>query len=295
MGILLSSETNVVVQGITGREGSYWTEHMLGAGTRIVAGVTPGREGQEVLGVPVYDTVRRAAAHAALDASVIFVPPRFAKDAAFEALDAGMRLIVLLADGLPLREALEIRAFSEERQAIVLGPNTPGMLTVGQAMLGFFPYWLESVYRPGQVGLVSRSGSLINEVASRIVAQGHGLTSAVGVGGDACPCTRAVQIVRLFAEDPQSKAIVLVGEIGGSMEEEVAEFMAEHEFGKPLIAYIAGRTAPPGKRMGHAGAIVQGAQGGYESKRKALEKAGALVASTTAEVGILVRRVLGQP
>jgi succinyl-CoA synthetase alpha subunit len=292
MGILISADTSVIVQGITGREAGFWTEHMLDAGTKIVGGVTPGKGGQQIRGIPVYDTVRQIVDETSVEASVIFVPPRFAKDAAFEALDAGVRLVVLLTDGVPLHESLEIKAFSRQVAATVIGPNTPGLLTVGQAMLGFFPFWLGHVYQPGKVGLVSRSGSLINEVGSRIVGSGHGLTSAVGIGGDVAPCTRTVEVVALFEADPETRVIVVVGEIGGTMEEEVAELVKRGGVSKPIVALIAGRSAPPEKQMGHAGAIVSGGSGTYAGKVEALRKSGVLVAESPSQVGFLVKEAL---
>lgn len=292
MGVLLSRKTKVVVQGITGQEGSFWTEAMLNAGTNIVAGVTPGKGGRYVHGIPVYDSVQSAMRDHCVEASVVYVPPRFAKDAAFEAIDAGLEVVVLLVDGLPVHDTLAIRALAQRRDARVIGPNTPGVITVGDAMLGFIPFWLERVYQPGRVGFVSRSGSLTNEVCSHIVASGHGLTSFVGVGGDAAPCTRTLEIVALLEQDPQTEAIVVVGEIGGTMEEELAEHLRQNGLVKPVIAYIAGRTAPPGKRMGHAGAIVFGEQGSVAHKERILREGGALIAASPSEVGLLIKQVL---
>jgi succinyl-CoA synthetase alpha subunit len=292
VGILLARDTKVLVQGITGSEGTFWTQRMLEAGTKIVAGVTPGREGQAVHGVPVYNTVSAAVKEHGAEASVVFVPPALTKDAAFEALEAGIRLLVLLADGVPVQDSMEIRSYAKELEAVAIGPNTAGMATVGQGMLGFVPVWLDYVYRPGNIGIVTRSGSLTNEVASHIVAAGYGMTSSVGLGGDPVPCARAVEIMELFERDPETKALVIVGEVGGTMEEEAAELIKSGGFTKPVVAYMAGRTAPPGKKMGHAGAIISMGKGSVQGKEKALLEAGALVATKPSEVGELLKKVM---
>lgn len=293
MGILLSSAKKVIVQGITGNEGTFWTGHMLNTGTRIVAGVTPGKEGNTVHGVPVYNSVFDAVKEHGAEASVVFVPPALTKDAAFEAIEAGLRLIVLLADGVPVQDALEIRTFARENKAVVLGPNTAGMATPGEAMLGFIPVWLDYVYRPGNIGIVTRSGSLTNEVASHVVAGGFGVTSSVGLGGDPVPCTRLVEVMELFEKDEATRALVIVGEVGGSMEEEAAEMIMNGGFTKPVVAYMAGRSAPPGKKMGHAGAIITMGRGTVQGKEKMFKEAGAEVATRPSEVGVLLRKMLG--
>ncbi|MBS3975408.1 MAG: succinate--CoA ligase subunit alpha [Syntrophomonadaceae bacterium] len=292
MGILLARDTKVLVQGITGSEGTFWTQRMLEAGTKIVAGVTPGREGQTVHGVPVYNTVSAAVKEYGAEASVVFVPPALTKDAAFEALEAGIRLLVLLADGVPVQDSMEIRSYAKELEAVAIGPNTAGMATVGQGMLGFVPVWLDYVYRPGNIGIVTRSGSLTNEVASHIIAAGYGMSSSVGLGGDPVPCTRTVEIMELFEQDTKTKALVIVGEVGGTMEEEAAELIKSGGFTKPVVAYMAGRTAPPGKKMGHAGAIISMGKGSVQGKEKALLEAGALVATKPSEVGELLKKVM---
>jgi len=292
VGILLARDTKVLVQGITGSEGTFWTQRMLEAGTKIVAGVTPGREGQTVHGVPVYNTVSAAVKEYGAEASVVFVPPALTKDAAFEALEAGIRLLVLLADGVPVQDSMEIRSYAKELEAVAIGPNTAGMATVGQGMLGFVPVWLDYVYRPGNIGIVTRSGSLTNEVASHIIAAGYGMSSSVGLGGDPVPCTRTVEIMELFEQDTKTKALVIVGEVGGTMEEEAAELIKSGGFTKPVVAYMAGRTAPPGKKMGHAGAIISMGKGSVQGKEKALLEAGALVATKPSEVGELLKKVM---
>jgi succinyl-CoA synthetase alpha subunit len=292
MGIFLSAETNVLVQGITGNEGKFWTEWMLKAGTRITAGVTPGKEGESVCGVPVYGSIRKAVEEKGCDASVVFVPPAFCKDAAFEALDAGIKKIVLLADGIPVQDTLEMKTFASEKGAMIIGPNTSGVATLGQAMVGFVPFWLEHVYRPGQVGIVTRSGSLTNEVSSHIVRSGLGQTTVVGLGGDPVPGSRFVDILKLFEKDERTAAVVLVGEPGGTMEEEAADLIGQGGFTKPAVAFLAGRTAPPEKKMGHAGAIVSGGKGTVQGKTEALEAVGVKVALKPSEVGEMVKKLV---
>jgi succinyl-CoA synthetase alpha subunit len=293
MGIFLFRDTNVLVQGITGNEGRFWTERMLNGGTRITAGVTPGKEGEVVHGVPVFGSIRKAVREKGCEASVVFVPPAFSKDAVFEALDAGITRIVLLADGVPVQDTMEMKTFAAEKKAMIIGPNTSGVATLGEAMLGFVPFWLEHVYRPGQVGVVTRSGSLTNEVSSHIVNNGMGQTTVVGLGGDPVPGTRFVDILRLFEKDGRTEAVVLVGEPGGTMEEEAAALIKEGGFAKPMVAFLAGRTAPPDKKMGHAGAIITGGKGTIQGKTEALESVGVKVARRPSEVGELVKGLIG--
>jgi succinyl-CoA synthetase alpha subunit len=289
MGIILSSETRVLVQGITGREGTFWTEWMLKAGTKIVAGVTPGKEGESVLGVPVFGSVRKAVKERKCEASAVFVPPAFSKDAVLEAMDAGIKTVVMLAEHIPVQDMLELKTFASEKGAMILGPNTAGSATIGEAMLGFVPFWLDYVYRPGPVGVVTRSGSLTNEVSSHIVKNGLGQTSVIGIGGDPVPGTRIADVLRLFEKDEKTAAVVLVGEAGGTMEEEAAELIGQGGFTKPLVAFLAGRTAPPEKKMGHAGAIITGGKGSVQGKTEALEAAGARIAFRPSEVGTILR------
>lgn len=294
MSIFIDSETRVLVQGITGNEGSFWTKHMLGCGTRVVAGVTPGKEGQQVEGITVFNTVRKAVAETKADASVLFVPPAFTKDAVFEALDAGIKKVVVTAEGVPVHDALEIRAAALAEKAIVIGGNTSGVITPGQAMMGIFPYWIERVYRPGRIGVMTRSGSLTNEVTAMVVKAGFGVSTLVGVGGDSVPGTRFAEVLPLFEEDTGTDAVLMIGELGGTMEEEVAEAIQARIFTKPMVAFIAGRTAPPGKRMGHAGAIVTGGKGSVAGKIQALETAGVLVADRPSAVGALMQKAVAK-
>jgi succinyl-CoA synthetase alpha subunit len=295
MSVIIDSATRVLVQGITGQEGRFWTRHMIDYGTNVVVGVTPGKEGQEVEEVPVFNTVRRTVDEFPADASLLFVPPHFAKDAVYEALDAGIGKIVVLCEGIPLHDALRIRRAALSIGAMVIGGNTSGVISTGSgAMMGFFPYWIERVYRPGRVGVMTRSGSLTNEVTARIVEAGLGTSTIVGVGGDAVPLTRFAEVLPLFEADPNTDAVVIIGELGGTMEEEVAEALEDGTFNKPLVASIGGRTAPKGTKMGHAGAIVTAGKGTVEDKISALEGAGALVADRPSEVGRRLQSLLAK-
>lgn len=292
MSIFIDKSTKVLVQGITGKEGSYWTKHIKEMGTNIVAGVTPGKEGQEVEGIPVYNTVRRAVKSKPVEATVLFVPPKFTKDAVFEALDSGIKKIVVLAEGIPIHDAVRIRKAALLEDAFVVGGNTSGVISTGKAMLGFFPYWLERVYRPGRIGVMTRSGSLTNEVTSMIVKAGFGASTLIGVGGDSVPGSRFAEYLPMYETDPDTDAVVIIGELGGTMEEEVAGAMEEKIITKPVVAFLAGRTAPKNKKMGHAGAIITAGKGSVEDKITALTKAGALVAKVPSRIGELLKEVL---
>lgn len=295
MSIFIDENTRVLVQGITGKEGSFWTGHMRDLGTNVVAGVTPGKEGQEVGGVAVYHSVRRAIAEHEIDAAMLFVPPRFTMDAVFEALDAGIRKIVTIADGIPLQDSLRIRRAARDAGARVIGGNTSGVISPGQAMMGFFPWWIERVYKPGRIGIMTRSGSLTNEVTAMVVEAGFGVSTLIGVGGDPVPGTRFAEMLDDYQADDETDAVVIIGELGGTMEEECAEAVASGAFAKPLVAFLGGRNAPRGKRMGHAGAIVTGGKGDVASKTAALRKAGAAVAERPRMVGALLKEALGAP
>lgn len=294
MSILVDTKTRVIAMGATGSEGTFWTGHMVALGTQVVAAVTPGKEGEAVGSIPVYHTVRRAmAARGPVDAAMLFVPPRFVKDAVFECLDAGIHLIVTVADGIPLHDALQIRAAALQCHAKVIGGNTSGVISPGKAMLGMFPYWIERVYKPGRIGVMTRSGSLTNEVTAMVVSAGFGVSTLVGVGGDPVPGTRFSEVLVEFERDSETDAVVMIGELGGTMEEEVAEMLKSGAFSKPLIAFIGGRHAPQGKRMGHAGAIVTKGKGGALDKMHALEDAGAITAERASQVGKLLAKALG--
>lgn len=292
MSIFIDRDTKVMIQGITGKEGAFWTKHMIGLGTNVVAGVTPGKEGQEVEGKPVYNSVRRLAEAHEVEASMLFVPPRFTKDAVFEALDSGIKKIVTVADGIPLHEMVQIRKAALSCGAKVVGGNTSGVISPERAMMGFFPYWIERVYKKGRIGVMTRSGSLTNEVTAMVVKAGFGVSTLVGVGGDPVPGTRFAEMLPDYQADSETDAVVIIGELGGTMEEEVAEAMESGVFTKPLVAFLGGRTAPKGKRMGHAGAIVTGGKGSVEDKIKAITAAGGQVAERPRLVGDLLKEAL---
>jgi succinyl-CoA synthetase alpha subunit len=294
MSIIIDEKTRVLVQGITGKEGSFWTKHMKEYGTNVVAGVTPGKEGQEVDGIPVYHTVKRACAEHEIDATLLVVPPKAACASIHEALDAGIRTIVVTAEGIPLQDALEIRKTAKLLGATIIGSNSTGLLSTGKCMMGFFPVWLERVYKRGSIGVMTRSGSLTNEVTAQVVKAGFGTTTMIGIGGDATTFTRFAEVLPLFEADPETEAVVMIGELGGTMEEEVADAIEKGIFTKPLVASLGGRTAPKGTRMGHAGAIISAGKGSVQDKIDALTAAGALVADRPSAVGRLLKESLGR-
>jgi succinyl-CoA synthetase alpha subunit len=287
---MLTRDDGVLVQGITGRQGAFWTERMLDVGTNIVAGMTPGKGGREVHGVPVYDSCAEAARSHRVEASVIFAPPLAAHDACLDALQAGIRLLVLLTEHIPYQDTMAVLAVAEERGARVLGPNTAGFVVPGVAALGIMPAFAPSIFRPGTVGVVSRSGSLGTLFCLNIVQAGYGQSQFVGIGGDPIIGTTAREALGILEEDPRTEAIVLVGEVGGTMEEDAAEDVASMT--TPVLAFIAGRRSPKGRRMGHAGAIVMGDRGSGESKVEALTAAGARVLEMPSEVGPGLREAL---
>ncbi len=287
--VLIDRNTCVLVQGITGREGSFHTKLMLEYGTRILAGVTPGKGGAEVHGVPVYDTVREALDnHPCIEASIVFVPARFALDAVIEAIDNGLRLVVVITEGIPLHDELLMINYAKTRGAVVIGPNTPGIMVPGEAKLGIMP---AHVFQPGRIGLVSRSGTLTYEVAREMGKHGYGVSTVIGLGGDPVTGLNFIEAYRLFQDDPGTDAVVIIGEIGGDAEERFAKYYEELKVKKPVVAYVAGRTAPPGKRMGHAGAIISMGMGDYASKKKALMSAGIPVAETPSQIPILLEKL----
>jgi len=290
MSILLSKRTRVLVQGITGRIGQAQTKWMLEYGTRIVAGVTPGRGGATVEGVPVFDSVAEAVKDTGAEASVFFVPARSVKDTVFETLEAGIRLIVVVTEHVPVHDTMEMRAEATRVGATLLGPTTPGILTVGEAKMGIIPGNLFPK-TSGPAGVISRSGTLAYEVGGILAKAGIAPSTVVGMGADPVVLTDLSELLRLFAEDPETRLVTIVGEVGGIQEEMAAEYIAKG-YPKPVIAYIAGRNTPEGKRMGHAGAIVQRGMGGVESKVSALERAGGHIARTPAEIGSIARRLL---
>ncbi len=290
MSILVDSNTRVVVQGITGREGRFHTRQMLDYGTRVVAGVTPGKGGQEVEGVPVFDTVHEAVARTDANTSIIYVPARFAPEAILEAADAGIRLIVCITEGIPTLDMITVRHYLRQVGARLIGPNCPGVITPGESKVGIMP---GHIHRPGPVGIVSRSGTLTYEAVYALTQRGIGQSTVVGIGGDPIVGTTFLDVLRMFQDDPQTEVVVLIGEIGGTEEERAAMYIRD-EMSKPVVAFIAGQTAPPGKRMGHAGAIIAGGTGTAAEKIAALEAAGAHIARHPEEIADLVATLLGR-
>ena len=281
MSILVNRDTRVICQGFTGSQGTLHSEQALAYGTQLVGGVTPGKGGSAHLGLPVFDTVAEAVAQTKATASVIYVPARFCMDSILEAVDAGIELIVCITEGIPVLDMLAVKARIDNAGARLIGPNCPGVITPGECKIGIMP---GDIHLPGKVGVVSRSGTLTYEAVKQTTDRGYGQSSCVGIGGDPIPGTHFNDVLALFEADDTTEAIVLVGEIGGSAEEEAAAFIAEH-VRKPVVAYIAGATAPPGKRMGHAGAIIAGGKGTAAEKYAALEDAGVATVRSLAEIG----------
>jgi succinyl-CoA synthetase alpha subunit len=288
MSILVNKDTRLLVQGITGREGLFHTQQMIDYGTNVVAGVTPGKGGEWAAGVPVFDTVHKAVEATEANASIIYVPARFAADAILEAADAGLDLIVCITEGIPTLDMIKVRAYLDHTSSRLIGPNCPGVITPEQAKVGIMP---GHIHIPGNVGLVSRSGTLTYEVVYALTARGIGQSTAVGIGGDPIIGSTFIDILQLFEKDKDTEQVVLIGEIGGTDEEQAAAFIAKH-MTKPVTAFIAGQTAPPGKRMGHAGAIISGGTGTAAEKMAALEAAGVeVVKQPTAIAEVVAARV----
>lgn len=287
MSILVNGDTRLVVQGITGTEGLFHTQHMVTYGTNVVSGVTPGKGGEWVLEgkIPVFDSVKIAVGATGANTSVIFVPARFATDAIFEAADAGILLIVCITEGIPVQDMMQVRNYLDQKGVRLVGPNCPGLLTPGEAKVGIIP---GDITNPGNVGVVSRSGTLTYEVLYALDKEGMGVSTCVGIGGDPINGTNFIDALRLFEDDPQTDKIVLIGEIGGSDEEKAADYIADH-MTKPVVGFIAGQSAPPGKRMGHAGAIIEGGSGKAEDKIKALRAVGVRVANHPEEIPSLAQ------
>ncbi len=289
MGILADRQTRVIVQGITGREGSFHTEQMVAYGTKVVGGVTPGKKGEVVSGAPVFDTVRDAVAATQAEASIIFVPARFAKDAICEAAEAGIKLILCITEGIPIQDMVVAAHVVKSKGARLIGPNCPGIATAGEAKLGIIP---GNIFLKGNIGLASRSGTLTYEIVNALTHAGIGQSTCVGLGGDPILGTQFIDILPLFDKDTQTEAVILIGEIGGVAEEEAAPLI--RKMSKPVIGFISGRTAPAGKRMGHAGAIITGGKGTADSKMKAWREAGVIVAETTSEIPRIVKEALAK-
>ena len=288
MSILVDKSTRLLVQGITGSEGSFHTQRCIEYGTSVVAGVTPGKGGSEHLGVPVFNTIEKAMAETGANASLVFVPPAFAADGILEEIEAGMPLVVCITEGIPVLDMVKVHRFLKGKSTRLIGPNCPGVMSPGKCKAGIM---VGEIHLAGNVGVVSRSGTLTYDVVSQLTSLGIGQSTCVGIGGDALPGSTFVDILRLFQADQDTKAVALIGEIGGTMEQEAAEFIST-KMTKPVVAFVAGSTAPPGKRMGHAGAIITGSAGKASEKIKALSQVGVAIAPTPAEVGLTVKRVL---
>lgn len=289
MSVLVNKESKVVTQGITGNQGTFHTEQCIAYGTRVVAGVTPNRGGEECLGVPVYDTVRDAVSETGADVSMIYVPAPFAADAILEAADAGVDLIVCITEGIPVLDMVRVKAALKNFDCRLIGPNCPGIITPGECKIGIMPGF---IHKKGKVGVISRSGTLTYEAVNQLTNLGLGETTCVGIGGDPIIGTGYIDLLQMFEHDDETQAVVMIGEIGGDAEEKAAEFI-KREMTKPVVGFIAGMTAPPGRRMGHAGAIITGGQGTAKDKIAALEAAGVQVVRNPAEIGETVKTTLG--
>jgi succinyl-CoA synthetase alpha subunit len=288
MSILVDENTRVVVQGITGREGTFHTKQMLAYGTTVAAGMTPGKKGQKVEGVPVFNSVHEAVKYEGVNASCIFVPPLFAADAIMESAAEGLGVIVCITEGIPALDMVKVASFLEDKQSVLIGPNCPGIISPGKSKVGIMP---GHIHKPGHVGVISRSGTLTYEVVDQLTRAGLGQSTCMGIGGDSIIGTSFVDHLKRFKADPETGGVVIIGEIGGSAEEEAAEYV-QNAFDKPVIAFIAGQTAPPGKRMGHAGAIISGGKGKAEDKIKALESVGITVVRNLGRFGETAAEVM---
>jgi len=285
MGIIIDKKSRAIVQNITGTQGTFHTDLMLRYGTTIVAGVTPGKGGIQIHGVPVYDTIEETIEKHSPNASIIFVPAPFAADAALEALENGIKTVVIITEHIPIQDAIGVVSYAKQVRATIIGPNTPGIITPGECKLGIMP---AHIFRQGKVGMISRSGTLTYEIAASLTRNGLGQSTCLGLGGDPITGLNFIDALEMFKNDPQTESVALLGEIGGNLEELTAEYISKEKYPKPVVAFIAGRSAPSGKRMGHAGAIVMGKAGTAESKIEALQKAGVKIAEKPNDVAKLL-------
>ncbi len=291
MSVLVGNDTRLIIQGITGKEGSFHGEQIRDYGTKLVGGVTPGKGGQTALGVPVFDSVQEAKVETGANTSVIFVPPRFAGKAIIEAAEAGIELVICITEGIPTLDMVKVNHVLNNLPTRLIGPNCPGIISPGKAKIGIMPGF---IHEPGEIGVISRSGTLTYEAVHQLVEAELGQSTSVGIGGDPIIGTTFIDMLSLFADDDETKGVVLIGEIGGSAEEEAAQWVVDNNFTKPITAFIAGQTAPPGRRMGHAGAIISGGQGTAVDKINALKSAGIHVAESPAEIGVVMKNIISK-
>ncbi len=291
MSILINKDTRVIVQGITGKTATFHTKLMIEYGTKIVGGVTPGKRGQTVEGVPVFNTVKDAVAETKADASVIYVPPPFAADSIMEAADAGVRVVICITEGIPILDMVKVKQYLRDYpDTTLVGPNCPGVITPGECKIGIMP---GHIHKPGKIAVLSRSGTLTYEAVNQLSNLGIGQSTCVGIGGDPVNGSNFIDMLKLYKDDPDTEGLIMIGEIGGTAEEEAAEWIKANMSNKPVVGFIAGRTAPPGRRMGHAGAIISGGKGGAEDKIKTMERCGIKVAENPSVMGSTMAELLG--